>query len=469
MPLCLAGVLSAMLAPPAAAGPIPSPALRILADDLTTQRFGESVTIEGDIAIVGAPGDSENGELAGAVFAYHRQPDGSWLQEAKLTPSDGATDDLFGFSVDILDNLVIIGAYRDNDNGADSGSAYVFRREANGDWVEEDKLVPLDGATLDRFGFSVSIGVGFEGIAACIGAYLDDSAGFDSGSVYIFERDFAGNWSEADKFQGLDTVQSDSFGWSTAIDGENVVVGAYLDDDLGNGAGAVYVFRRDLFGGWTQLQKLTATDGSSADNFGISVAVEGTTMVVGAYLDDQNGSESGSAYVFDFSGGSWTQTQKLTAPDGMVDDFFGRFVDITDGRIVCGAPKHDALDENAGAAYIFTLIDDQWVMTTKLDSTDPDFAGEFGHDVAIDGDTALIGAWREQDVTPSGVAYLYDLSMLDCPGDINFDGVIDTADLGILVAEFGTMNEAADINGDGIVDTADLGVMVSVFGTSCTP
>lgn len=462
---CAIGVT---LASPVLAGPIPSPSLRILADDMTTNRFGESVTIQGDIAIVGAPGDSENGTLSGAVYAYHRQPDGSWLQEQKLTPSDAAVDDLFGFSVDILNDLVIIGAHRDNDNGADSGSAYVFQRQANGVWIQEDKLVPLDGSTLDRFGYSVSIGVGFEGITACVGAYLDDAAGPDSGSVYIFERDFNGDWTETDKFQGIDTAESDSFGWTTAVDGENVVVGAYLDDDLGNGAGAVYVFRRDLLGGWTQLQKITATDGSAIDNFGISVAIEDTTMVVGAYLDDPNGLESGSAYVFDFSGGTWTQTQKLTAPDGMMDDFFGRYVDITDGRIVCGAPKHDNLDDNAGAAYVYTLIDDQWVMTSKLESTDPEITGEFGHDVAINGDTALIGAWRELNTNPTGAAYIYDLTMFDCTGDLNFDGVVDAADLGILVANFGTTSEAADINGDGIVDAADLGLIVSAFGTTCT-
>jgi len=467
--LLLSGVLLLLCGSQGFAGPIPSPSLRILADDLTTTRFGESLTMQGDIAIIGAPGDSENGTLSGAAYAYFRQPDGSWMQEAKLTPADAATDDLFGFSVDILNDLVIIGAYRDNDNGADSGSAYVFRRENDGTWIEEAKLVPLDGSTLDRFGFSVGIGVGFEGITACVGAYLDDAAGPDSGSVYIFERDFDGTWDETDKFQGIDTGMADSFGWSVAVDGESVVVGAYLDDDLGNGAGAVYVFRRSLLGGWTQLQKITATDGGNTDNFGINVAIDGSTMIIGAYLDDPNGQESGSAYVYDFSGGSWTQTQKLSAPDGASGDLFGRFVDIDGDRIVVGAPRHDGAAENTGAAYTFTLLGDDWIMTKKLDSTDPGFAEEFGHDVAIDGDTALVGAWREEDVSQTGAAYLYDLLMFECPGDLNFDDMIDTSDLGILIAAFGTDDGVADINGDGIVDTADLGLLISVFGSSCTP
>jgi len=451
------------------AGPVPSPSIRILADDLTTSRFGEAVAIDGDVAIIGVGGDSVNGKDSGAVYAYHRQPDGSWIQEQKLSPADGDIDDLFGFSVDLLNDLAIIGAYRDNDNGSDSGSAYIFHRGANGVWTEEAKLLPLDGSTLDRFGFSVSIGVGFEGIAACVGAYLDDAAGPDSGSVYIFERDFAGAWTETAKFQGLDTEDSDSFGWSVAIDGETALVGAYLDDDLGNGAGAAYVFRRDLFGGWTQLQKLTATDGFAIDNFGINVDLDGSTAVIGAFLDDDNGPESGSAYVFGFSGGSWTQTAKLIAPDGAPGESFGRFTAVKGTQIVVGAEHQNAGMADAGAAYAYEQVNGQWVLTNKLVSTDMGPSEEYGHDVGIDADTALIGAWREFDVTVTGAAYLYDLSLIACTGDLNADNQINTADLGILISVFGSTDPTADINGDGIVDTADLGLLISVFSAGCTP
>lgn len=452
----------------AQAGPIPSPSLRIMADDLTTERFGEAVAIKGDIALIGAPGDSANGDSSGAVYAYHRQPDGSWMQETKLTPSDGAIDDLFGFSVDIVSQFAIIGAYRDNDNGADSGSAYVFRRDFSGVWVEDVKLVPLDGSTLDRFGYSVSIGSGFGGITACIGAYLDDAAGPDSGSVYFFNRDFGGQWSETIKLQGLDSEASDSFGWSVDIDGETAIVSAYLDDDLGNGAGAVYIFRQNLADEWFQFQKIHASDGFSTDNFGIAVALDGSLMVVGAYLEDENGAEAGAAYVFRFTGGSWMQEAKLLAPDGSSSDFFGRYVAIQGQRIVVAATGEDSAGLNAGAAYTYERIDNQWFMTKKLLSTNAHNNDEFGHAVAIDEVTALVGAWKEIDVTQTGAAYLFDLSQFGCPGDLNFDDQVDTSDLGILIGAFGTATQLADINGDGIVDTADLGVLISVFGMACT-
>ena len=446
---------------PAHAGPIPSPSLRLTADDLTTSRFGEALAIDGDIAIIGAPGDSANGALSGAVYAYHRQSDGSWLQEQKLTPADGAIDDLFGFSVDLISQFAIIGAYQDDDNGSESGSAYVFRRDFSGVWVEETKLVPLDGSTQDRFGFSVSIGSGFDGITACIGAFLDDAAGFDSGSVYVFTRDFDGLWSEDTKFQGLDTGIMDSFGWSVDISGESALVGAYLDDDLGDGAGAA--------GDWFQFQKLMASDGFAVDNFGISVAIDGSTLVIGAYLDDDNGSGAGAAYVFRFTGGAWIETAKLLAPDGATNDFFGRRVAIQGQRIVVGATGHDDAGSDAGAAYTYELIDNQWVMTKKLLSTNPHADDKFGRGVAIEGALALVGASNEITLSQIGAAYLFDLAQFDCPGDLNFDEQIDTADLGILISAFGTATDLADINGDGIVDTADLGVLISAFGAICAP
>jgi len=459
-----------------------TPVLRVLADDgqaasvrLTPDdpaalaRFGEAIAIDGDSALIGATGDDANGVLAGAVYAFRRGPSGIWTEEQKLIPIDGAANELFGFSVDLLSDLAIVGAFRDDENGPASGSAYVFRREPGGTWIQEAKIVPIDGSTQDRFGFSVSIGVGFEGIIACIGSYLDDTTGLDSGSAYIFERDINGNWTESEKIVGNDTEALDSFGWSVDIDGSTAMIGAYLDDDLGGGSGAAYFFRRDLLGEWSQLQKITASDGTAVDNFGIDVAIDEPLAVVGAYLDDDNGSESGSAYVFRFSQGVWVEDAKLIAPDGQPNDEFGRHVAIQGNRVVIGSSLNDEAGSDTGAAYVFEFDGDDWLFRNKLGALTPENFAEFGHAVAIDGLDVMVGAWRETNsaMDGAGAAYHYDLSQIGCPGDLNSDGEVNTSDLGILIGAFGSANQVADLNGDGVVDTSDLGLLIASFGATC--
>jgi hypothetical protein len=157
---------------------------------------------------------------------------------AKLLASDGAADDEFGESVAISGDYAIVGAYRDDDNGTDSGSAYVFERDGSGNWAEVTKLLASDGAADDDFGESVAI----SGDYAIVGAPIDDDNGTDSGSAYVFERDGTGNWTEVAKLLASDGATSDYFGTSVAISGDYAIVGAYLDDDNGTDSGSAYIF-----------------------------------------------------------------------------------------------------------------------------------------------------------------------------------------------------------------------------------
>jgi len=160
----------------------------------------------------------------------------------------------------------------------------------------------MDGAAYDRFGVSASI----DGDTVVIGSHYDDDKGTDSGSACVFTRDTAGDlssgWTQVAKLTAGDGASSDDFGSSVSIDGDTVVIGAYFDDDKGSDSGSVYVFTRDTAGdltsGWTQVAKLTASDGAASDYFGISVSIDGDTMVIGSYHDDDKGYNSGSAYVF---------------------------------------------------------------------------------------------------------------------------------------------------------------------------
>jgi hypothetical protein len=170
------------------------------------------------------------------------------------------------------------------------------------EYLQRAKLTAGDGAADDVFGYSVSI----DGDTVVIGAYLDDDKGSDSGSAYVFTRDTAGNptsgWTQVAKLTAGDGAVADRFGYSVSIDGDTVVIGAYWDDDKGDKSGSAYVFTRvtagELTSNWTQVDKLTAGDGAAGDRFGTSVSIGGDTMVVGAYLDDDKEDNSGSAYVF---------------------------------------------------------------------------------------------------------------------------------------------------------------------------
>ena len=212
-----------------------------------------------------------------------------FMDEQKLTASDGATLYDFGHSVAFSGSTVVVGAWHDDIGGnPDQGSAYVFNRQGGG-WVEAQKLTASDGAAGDNFGHAVAV----RGSTIVVGAYHDDVGGNpDQGSVYVFNRQ-GGNWVETQKLTASDGAADLAFGWSVAFSGSTVVVGAIGDNVF---RGAVYVFNRQG-GSWVEGQKLIASDGGVGDFFGFSVAVSGSTVVVGA---ERSGNiHQGSAYILE--------------------------------------------------------------------------------------------------------------------------------------------------------------------------
>ncbi len=319
-------------------------------DGAENDQFGISVTISGDTAIVGAwVDDTLGGSDAGSAYVFTRSG-GAWTQQQKLTASDGAASDQFGISVAISGDTAIVGAYQDDTPGGNNaGSAYVFTR-SGGVWTLQQKLTASDGAGGDEFGFSVAI----SGDTAIVGAYQDDTpGGNNAGSAYVFSRS-AGVWTLQQKLTASDGAVLDRFGWSVAISGNTAIVGVLYGNTPGGETGSAYVFTRSA-GVWTQQQELTASDGAEGDEFGISVAISGDTAIVGADGDDTPGGNSaGSAYVFSRSAGVWTQQQKLTASDGAAGDLFGYSVSISGDTAIVGAIFDDRSGEsNAGSAYIY--------------------------------------------------------------------------------------------------------------------
>ena len=215
----------------------------------------------------------------------------AWNLDGKLTAQDGAQDDFFG-RVALSGNQALIGAPADDDRGTDSGSAYVFRN-INGVWAQVAKLRASHGAADDNFGYSVAL----SGDRALIGAYGDDDRGTNSGSAYVFERDINGVWVQVAKLTASDGAPTDFFGLSVALSADTALIGAYRDDDRGTDSGSAYVFQR-ISNVWTERAKLTAPDGAQNDLFGAFVALSGNMALVGAIFDDDRGADSGSAYVF---------------------------------------------------------------------------------------------------------------------------------------------------------------------------
>jgi hypothetical protein len=336
------------------------------ADAAGGDRFGVAVAVSGDTAVVGAYLDSTPaGSNAGSAYVFVRSA-GTWAQQQKLTAADAAAGDRFGISVAVSGDTAVVGAYLDDaPAGMDSGSAYVFVRSA-GTWAQQQKLTAADAADGDSFGVSVAV----SGDTAVVGAYLDDApAGTNAGSAYVFVRS-AGTWAHQQKLAADDAAAVDNFGMSVAVSVDTAVVGAHLEG--GTNAGSAYVFVRSA-GTWAQQQKLAASDAAANDNFGASVAVSGDTAVVGAPFDDiAAGTDAGSAYVFVRSAGTWAQQQKLAASDADAGDRFGIAVAVSGDTAVVGAYFDDApVGPDAGSAYVFLLIKDSPTISTQASAGGP--------------------------------------------------------------------------------------------------
>ena len=302
------------------------------------------------------------------------QAGGVWSETQKLVASDGVANDWFGQSVALDGDTAVIGAPQYL--GFGNGAAYVFTRSGT-DWSESQKLTADDGAQRDQFGISVAV-VGDEAI---VGAY---GAAFYQGAAYAFAR-AGGSWTQTQKLTASDASMNADFGVAVALDGATALIGAYGDSSY---QGAAYVFG-NAGGTWNEAQKLVASDGAADAHFGISVALDGTRALIGAEGATVNAnSHQGAAYAFADSAGSWTQMQKLTSSNGVAWDYFGRSVALDGTNAIVGAYGPNALQ---GAAYLFALDAGQWVETQALTAGDGVGGDQYGIMVALAGSATAPG------------------------------------------------------------------------------
>ena len=377
-------------------------------DGAANDQFGISVSVSGDVLVVGAYSDDIGGNNnQGSAYVFEK-PSTGWAdmtQTAKLTASDGAAGDQFGSSVSVCGDVVVVGAEQNNiGTNNDQGSAYVFVKPATGwtDMTQTAKLTASDGAAGDNFGRLVSV----NGDVVGVGAPKDDiGASVDQGSAYVFVKPGTGwaDMTQTAKLTASDGAADDRFGRGVSVHGDVVVAGAFNADIGANGnQGAAYVYVKPGTG-WadmTQTAKLTASDGAFNDNFGRCVSVSGDTIGVGASAANigANGNQ-GAAYVYVKPGTGWgdmTQTAKLTASDGAATDELGRDISVGGDVVVAGA-NNDKIGANTdqGSAYVFVKPGTGWTdmtQTAKLTASDGAADDMFGVGVSVHGDVVVAGA-----------------------------------------------------------------------------
>ena len=308
-----------------------------------------------DHAVVGAPQDDAAGAKSGSAYIYARSGK-NWKQQVKLIAGDGAAGDSFGYAASVYGTTAIVGAPKDDDDGSNSGSAYVFVRDGNS-WTQHSKLVPQNVGKSSAFGEAVVIVED----TVIVGAPGHTHGGIRfAGAVYVFERD-GENWVQQAKLTADDATASDQFGNSLAMSGKTLLVGAPLrDTQAGKDAGAVYVFSRD--GNlWKQQATLTAKGTRKNDHFGTSVATTGKIVVIGANVHEEKALASGAAYSFVNVDGVWEEREKVVPEDAGLNTRFGTWVAMSGNTVVvsAGAAPHNVAARSTGtAAYVYSSIED---------------------------------------------------------------------------------------------------------------
>lgn len=354
-------------------------------DGASDDNFGRSVAVGSDRVVVGSHYDDDGGKLqSGSVYIYNT----SGGLVGKITAPDAAAGDTFGHAVDVSSNVIVASAPLNDDGGASSGSAYIFN--TSGGYVT--KITAPDATESDHFGISIAASDSH----VVVGAHQDDDGGYDSGSAYLFNT--SGVY--ISKLLSPDLASRDYFGYSVAVSDSAVVVGAYGDAVAGSYTGSAYIYNTS----GNYITKITAPDAAAGHRFGHSVAVNSTRVVVGAYRSTVNSVETGAVYIFNTNGG---YIAKIAAPDGAESDQFGYSVSVNSSTIIVGAPIDSDSGVGSGSVYIFDINGNYISKITALDGDTYDY---FGWSVGIGTTTSVVGAMSDDDKgSASGSAYIYSL------------------------------------------------------------
>jgi hypothetical protein len=341
-------------------------------DGAPADYFGYHVAVDGDTAAISAPGQDR-------VYVFVRS-NGIWVEQDTLEPPAGEdSEPAFGI-VAVSGDTILVGAPTADINGEAGGAAYVFERSGSS-WSGPEILAPLDRQNNFRFGQDVAL----DGSTAIVGAGGVDAA-------YIFVRS-GGSWREEAKLTG--GIDHGGFGWTVALDDDVAVVGApYEDHGANTSQGSAYIFKRSGLSWNSSPQRVMGSDTISNSQFGIDVAIDGDTILVGA-----------TRAVYVFTGDGVVERAKLTAPEASA---FGYSLGLRDGRAIVGALfENPASSYFQGAAYVFEGSGTSWAQTNRLTQPPPTPSHDAGYRVAFDGETAVLGSYNNRNAT--GAAFVYSM------------------------------------------------------------
>ncbi len=375
------------------------------ADGAANDYLGYSVALDGDTALVGAPYDDAPGAEQGSAYVFVRNGV-TWTQQAKLTAQDGSSNDYFGYSVALKGNLALVGAIvGPGISDPNQGAVYVFERSGSA-WTQQARLnaneILLSGA---NFGAAVAL----DGDTALVGApnYTATPSYAITGAVYVFTRNGA-TWTQQARLLASDADDNDSFGRAVALDGDTALIGAPNNSVTVGDQGSAYIFKRNG-ATWTQRQRLVASNGAVDDLFGNAVALSGETALIGAYLQGAN--DQGRVYVFERQAAGWTETTSISAEDYTPGAHFGASVGLDGNMAVVGASLgfyQQGVDQRS--AYVFVRNGNYWGQARRFGPGLGSANDGFGYAVALDGDTALVGAYLgDANATDQGAAYVFTL------------------------------------------------------------
>ena len=418
--------------------------------DITSgDRFSYAMDTDGDRILVGSYLADPLGNVSGA--AYVLDWNGSSYTQTKILAYEGGGGDKFGKSCAVKGDTLLIGAPEDWDVLVTEDRGSVYLAIWDGSQYQQTKFVPSDIADDDEFGSAVALG---EGIFVA-SSPNNDTPVDDIGAIYIFEWT-GSSWTET-KIVPSDGGVNDFFGRSVDMYNNKIIVGNMNNDNSnGNDAGAAYLYEK-INGTWTET-KIIASDGEIGDKFGSSVSIYEDRILVGAYgVNDNNISNTGAAYIYDWDGSNWNET-KLTPINITSNSYYGYATDLYESRAIVGAYSDDINSVSTGSAFVYDLDGGTW-NETKLIASDGNASDSFGYTVSIEGENTFVGAYLDDDFgSSSGTVYQYEFTAWyedfdgDGYGNPNVQVYSDTLPSGFVA------------NGD---DCDDMNNAIGAIGTAC--
>jgi len=431
------------------------------ADATKGSQFAGALAIDGTRLLVGSRYGYVGSVYTGTAYIFERSGT-TWSQQQKLTASDGVKNDNFGWFLDLDGDVALVGAFEKNN---DVGAAYFFERNSSGVWKQVKKAVP-SGSGNHHFGAGVST----DSKTAVVGSYLTNNM---RGLSYVYSRSGT-TWSSVQTLTASDGTSYDQFGVSSDVEGDTIVVGAVVDDHKAIDAGSVYVYMRSGTA-WSQTQKLTANDALIYAQFGRTVSLDGDSLLVGA---KQDYNYSGAAYVFTRSGTVWSPQAKLTAPDRTKNDYFSLGLDLDGDTAIIGSPWDDDRGSASGSAYIYNRSGTAWSLMGKLTASDGDSSDFYGEAVAISGMNAAVGARGDEYTLGFNAGTLYDYAVsgyaptctsgASCPSGFCVDGYCcSSACGGGVTTDCQACSKAAGAAANGTCGTISSGTVCRAAAGTC--